>query len=238
MDSPRQNLEECRFLFMQGSEIAIWMADVELGADGCIREARLRRTWHTVKQLATLRESGRARPDMVDLDEMLDDVSSREVKAGSRKCYKLRFPADITPSSALVGSCHREMDRGMLMVFNAWQARNLRHQVTSSQKERKIVDSLFVVDAVEEEAPQETGNQYLDQLYTYLLSLAIARAQKAPRCPGVGEGLGAESTNYVGVPLDLLQAYFGRARRTSQCGPEQARLGWLGRLDTEGRAPS
>ena len=235
VDSPMQNLEEFRFFFVQESEIATWMADIELGADKRINEARLRRTWHAVKQLATLREADRTRSDTADLDDMLDEVSLRDVKAEFWKRYKLRFPADITPSDALVSRCHREMSRRMLMVFNVWQAKNLMHQVTSSQKKRKIAESLFVVDAVEEEAPQKTVDQYLDQMYTYLLSLAIAGAQKAPGCPGVVEGLGAESTNYVMVPLDLLQAYFWRARRTSQCVPEQARLGWLERLDTEER---
>ena len=35
------------------------------------------------------------------------------------------------------------------------------------------------------------------------------------------------------APPDFLQQYFWRARRTSQCVPEQSRLGWQERLDTE-----
>ena len=235
VDSSMQNLEEFRFYFVQESEVATWISDVDLGQEKRINEARLRRAWHAVKQLATLREADRTRSDTADLDDMLDEVSLRDAKAEFWKRYKLRFPAEITPSDSMVSRCHREMGRRMLMVFNVWQAKSLMHQVTSSQKKRKIAESLFVVDAVEEEAPQRTVDQYMDQLYTYLLALAIAGAQKAPGCPTSLEGLGAESTRYVLVPLDLLQAYYWRARRASQCVPEQARLGWLEKIDTEER---
>ena len=235
IESPIQNLEEFRFYFVQESEIATWLADIDLGKEQRIMEARARRAWHSVKQMATLREADRTRSDTADLDDMLDEVSLRDVKTEFWKRYKLRFPADITPSDSMVSRCHREMGRRMLMVFNVWQARSLMHQVTSSQKKRKIAESLFVVDAVEEETPQRTVDQYLDRMYTYLLALAIAGAQKAPGCPQATEALGAESTSYVMVPLDLMQSYYWRARRASQCVPEHARLGWLEKLDTEER---
>ena len=44
------------------------------------------------------------------------------------------------------------------MVFNVGRTRSLVHQVTSSQRKCKIVDSPLVVDAVEEEAPQKTAD--------------------------------------------------------------------------------
>ena len=79
----------------------------------------------------------------------------------------------------------------------------------------------------------KTVDKYMDHLYTYLLALAIAGAQKSPGAPTVQEVVGAESTDYVQVPLDLLHSYFWRARRASQYVPEYNRLAWIERLDTE-----
>ena len=105
---------------MQESEIATWLADVDLGKEQRIREASARRAWHSAKQMVMLREADRTRSDKADLDDMLEEVSLRDVKTEFWKRYELRFPADITPSGSMVSRCHRGTGRRMLMVFNVW----------------------------------------------------------------------------------------------------------------------
>ena len=48
--------------------------------------------------------------------------------------------------------------------------------------------------------------------------------------------LGADSTKYVAIPLDVVMAYFFRAKRASAVLPTSKRLEWLQAFDTEERA--
>ena len=234
--SQLQSLDEFRFHFVDEKEIATFLAPADLGDEARISETRMRRAWHAVRQGGALREADRSRVDTADLDELLDEAALRDVKTDFWRRYKLRHPAEITPSDSLVSRCHREMSRRLLMVYNVWTSRSLKHQVTTSQKRRRLADSLFIMDAEEVTHPAKETETYLDLLYTYLLALAFAGSQKAPSCPSTTESLGEDSTKYVLVPLDVLNAYHWRARRASHNVPYASRLAWLEQLDTEERS--
>ena len=213
------------------------MSGSAVGADEKrIQEARLRRAWHAVKHLGTIRETDKSRNDTADLDDLLDEASLRDVKTEFWKRYKLRFPTEVMPADALISRCFRETSRRMLTVFPIWKAKSLMYQVTTTQKRKRLADSLYVMEDEENERGPRTCDKYLDHLYTYLLALSIAGAGKAPGAPVDPETLGAESAKYVLVPLDIVHAYFWGARRASQLVPENARLSWLERMDVAERA--
>ncbi len=48
--------------------------------------------------------------------------------------------------------------------------------------------------------------------------------------------LGAESTKFVHAPLDVMMAYYFRAKRTTSMLPVAKRLAWLTARDAEERA--
>ena len=70
--TPMQNLEEFRFFWISEADVAPWIADVVLGDDRRITEARLRRAWHSVRQMGSLREADRTRTETADLEDLLD----------------------------------------------------------------------------------------------------------------------------------------------------------------------
>ena len=193
---------------MQESEIATWPADVDLGKEQRIREASARRAWHSAKQMVMIREADRTRSDKADLDDMLEEVSLRDGKTesgsatncGSQQTSRPRAPWSAVAIAGRAGGCS---------WFSTCGKRGASGTRSRRPGRSRIAESLFVVDAVEEDTLQRTVDQYLDQMYTYLLALAIAGAWKAPGCPQATEALGAESTSYVGparphaaVPLE------------------------------------
>ena len=62
-----------------------------------------------------------------------------------------------------------------------------------------------------------------------------AGLSKAPAAASEAS-LGADSTKFVSVPLDVMQAYFYRAKRTTCTLPVSKRLNWLQARDTEERS--
>ena len=68
--------------------------------------------------------------------------------------------------------------------------------------------------------------KYLAKLHTYLLALSIAGSNKVQGAP-VEEAFGNDSTKFVKVPWDVLQAYYFRASRAVMSMPEASRLAWL-----------
>lgn len=50
------------------------------------------------------------------------------------------------------------------------------------------------------------------------------------------EAMGADTTQFVSVPLDILMKYFARAKKVSTQLPTSKRLAWLQAKDTEDRS--
>ena len=135
------------------------------------------------------------------------------------------------PADSLVSRCSREMSKRMLMVYNVNGVENLMHQITSSKKRKKLGTDFFTE---QEEAIDDSldASQYLDRLHTYLLALALAGAGAITSTEPVSEtSIGAVTTLSVLVPLDIVMAYFWRAKRTCQTLPVVTRLRWLERQD-------
>ena len=233
-----QNLEEFRFLFTKEDDVAPFLAKSSDLAERSLQAVRLRRAWHAVRHQATLREADRALVNTADLDDLLDEASLRSVKVSFWARYKDKFPPEVMPADSLVSRCSREMSRRMLMVFPVWSSKNLEHQLSSSQKRRKIADGLYMSEEREPNAGHRDVATYLDKLFTYLLALSIAGIDKAPKAPPSKEEdtIGSDTTRFVQVPLDVCQAYWRRARKTAFIQPNAIRLQWLERMDTTERS--
>lgn len=151
-----------------------------------------------------------------DLDSMLAESELRDTKAAFWKRYHLKFPAEVHPADATLSRVAREMSKRMLCVFNVWKVRSLQFQLHTTNRKRKLGDNLYTEDLEEEDAMAGTS--------------AVAPP------PGTDEGLGADTTKFVEVPLDVVLAYFYRAKRTAGQLPHGKRLSWLQRRDAEERA--
>ena len=230
-----ENLNDLRFFFADESEVATFLSKETSIPDIDLMTSRVRAAWHAIRQQALLRETDKSKVDTADLDDMLDDSQLNDAKQSFWKRYRTRYPPEIMPADSLVSRCSREMSKRMLMVYNVNGVKNLMHQITSSKKRKKLGTDLFTE---QEEAIDDSldANQYLDRLHTYLLALALAGAGALTATEAVPEtSIGAVTTLVVHVPLDIVMAYFWRAKRTCQTLPAATRLRWLERQDVAER---
>ena len=66
------------------------------------------------------------------------------------------------------------MQKRMLCVYNIWRVKTLQLQLTTSQKKRKLSEGLFIEDGEDEEVVAHDVDNYLDRLFTLLLTYAMA----------------------------------------------------------------
>ena len=114
--------------------------------------------------------------------------------------------------------------------------KSLQFQQATTQKKRKIADSLYVEEAEEDEPASRDANSYLDKLWTLLLAYAMAGSASCATAPSVAEGLGPNSVEYVEAPVDIIQQYFYRAKRSASMIPFTQRLEWLQQRDNDERS--
>ena len=118
-----RNLEEFSFLFEDEVKIGAWVAKLSLGDATAIQTARLRRAWTACKVYFQHVEQDRSKVASADPDSLLEDSELRDVKTQFWKRYRLRFPADVHPSDAVVSRVCRELSKRMLCVFSVWKVR-------------------------------------------------------------------------------------------------------------------
>eukprot|EP00434_Breviolum_minutum_P039089 symbB.v1.2.034695.t1/scaffold4526.1/size39880/1 len=160
----------------------------------------------------------------------------RTVKQSFWRRYKLRFPAEVHPADATVSRVSREMGKRMLCVYNVWKVKSLQFQLHTTQRKRKLADGLYMDDQEEDESTGQDADSYLDRLRTLMLAYALAGSQPLAGAPTTVEDLGADSTSYVAAPLDIMLAYYLRAKRTTMQVALGRRLQWLQARDAEERA--
>lgn len=126
----------------------------------------------------------------------------------------------------------------MLCVFSVWKVRSLQHQLHTTNKKRKLADGLFTEEHDEDDGTSQDWEAYLDKLHTLMLAYSIAGASAVlgGPTPSSEQALGADTTQFVQAPLDVMQAYFFRAKRTASLLPHGKRLAWLQSRDVEERS--
>ena len=206
-----RNLEEFRFLFEDEAKVGAFVAKIGLGDEATIQTARLRRAWTATRVYFSQVEQDRSKVALADLDSLLEESELRDAKQAFWRRYRLRFPAEVHPSDAVVSRVSRELSKRMLCLFNVWKVRSLQFQLGTSQKKRRLGDGLFTEEAETEESYTADCDTYLNKLHTLLIAYSLAGCQPMP---GVADAtkeqtLGADSTEYVEVPLDTIGLYQG-----------------------------
>jgi len=237
MKSPMDNLEDLRFYFTDEKEIDGFLAEDPEMKDHALRlqVSRLRRAWSAVRQTAIRKESRQSVTTASELDDLLCETDLRNIKVQFWKRYKLRYPAEFMPCDQIVSRCFREVDRRMLTVYDVWKVRSLKHQVTSSRKRKQVGEGLYTFEDDAQVEPIRSANIYLENLYTYLLALAITGSVRRTSAP-TEETFGSDPVKFVAAPWDVLQAYYFRAVTAVAAIPEVSRVAWLERTDTAERA--
>jgi len=223
LKSKIESLDEFRYFFDEESKIEPWISKINLGEDKNIQAARLRRAWASVRLF---------------FQQAVPEGELRDAKLLFWRRYKLRFPPELHPSDSTVSRVAREMEKRMLCVYNLWKVKSLQFQLHCTQKKRKLGDGLYTDEVEDEEPSSHDADAYLDKLHTLLIAYAIAGASPLPGAPAAADeaALGADSTLFVAVPLDVAMSYYLRAKRTSNLIPAAKRLAWLQARDAEERA--
>ena len=230
------NLDEFRFFFDEEAKVDAWVNRLSLGEEKALQAARVRRAWFAVRLLFRNMETDRSKVAASDLDSMLAESELRDTKVAFWRRYHQRYPAEVHPSDATLSRVTREISKRMLCVYNVWKVKSLQFQLHTTNRKRKLGENLYTEEQEVEDDVSQDWETYLDKLHTLLLAYAMAGAAPAPSPPGHEEGLGADSTKYVDVPLDVVMAYFYRAKRTISQLPHTKRLAWLQNRDAEERA--
>ena len=127
-----------------------------------------------------------------------------------------------------------------MCVFDVWKVKSLQFQLHTTNRKRKVGDNLFTEEQAEDDSTPQSWDLYLDKLHTLMVAYAMAGTAALPTPanpePPTDAALGADSTKYVAIPLDVVMAYFFRAKRASAVLPTSKRLEWLQARDTEERA--
>lgn len=232
------NLDEFRFFFDEETKVDAWVNGLRLGEEKGLQAARVRRAWFAVRLFYRNMEQDRSKVSSADLDTMLEENELRDAKAAFWRRYRMKFPPEVHPSDATLSRVSREMGKRMLCVFNIWKVRNLQYQLHTTNKRRKVGDNLFTEDHDDDDdSVSQNWESYLDKLYTLLVAYSMAGTATPQPPPGADpEGLGADSTKYVEVPMDVVMAYFFRAKRTASQLPANQRLAWLQTRDCDERS--
>ena len=238
MDSNMDTLDDLKFYWSESSQVDSFVAGAtaELADTLKVQISRVRQAWqslHDVGAQAKHKQSGEA---AAELDDLLEEVTLRDIKVQFWRRYKLKYPAEIMPGDRMVSRCFRELDRRLLSVTDIWTVKSLMIQVTTTKKRKRVGEDLWMM---EEEMPSTQTRsiaRYLDLLFTYLLALSIAGSQKPASGTNDQEVFGSDSTSHVSAPWDLLQGYYFRAARSVQMIQENQRLAWLEKVDVQERS--
>ena len=234
------NLDEFRFLFDNEAKVEPWIGKLALGDEKVLQGARLRRAWSAVRLFYQQAEQDRSKVAIADLDSMLAESELRDAKVAFWRRYRQRYPAELHPADATLSRVARELTKRMLCVFNVWKVKSLQFQLHTTNRKRKLGENLFTEDQEEAEPVSQDWETYMDRLQILLVAYAMAGTEAIPQAPGAAvtsdAALGADSSQFVMVPLDVVMSYWYRAKRTSSVLPMARRLEWVQTRDVAERA--
>ena len=152
----------------------------------------------------------------------------------------MRYPTEQYPSDSTVSRVSQELDKRMLCVMPVWKVKSLQRQLLTTNKKRKLGDGLFTEEPELEEAGPRDAEHYLERLHTFMIAYALVGTSRVTGAPPQKEEevMGADTTKFVAVPLDILMKYVARAKRVTLQLPVPQRLTWLQTKDTEERCQS
>ena len=246
LTSSIETLTDFRFAWEGDADVSKWVdqiPDVATKDEKLMRnKARLKMARHAVRSAFENKETMRggcaesAATAHADLDEILPSSEMAKLKTCFWRRYRMEYLAEDTPSDQLISRMSRELEKRCVAVYDVTKVKTLIHQVTHDKKRKKIADGLFVDGNEEEMEAIATADGYLDNLWVYLLALAIAGSSPIPGVRADEEIFGSDQCLYVPVPLATVLKYHSRAKRLVNRVPANMKLATISRLDADERA--
>ena len=157
-------------------------------------------------------------------NRIIDQQSLWRFKAQFWERYKTVYPADAYPSDLLLHRCRSEIEDRLLTNYDIRGTETAANQIKTTK-----------VGPPATHGSAHSIDDHMAKLRTYLLAIAIIGTDKVQGAPS-DEGFGSDSTKFVKIPWDTLQAYYFRAARAIKPVPKAIQLDWLETKDSEERA--
>jgi hypothetical protein len=177
LKGPMESLQDFCFYFAEEKEIDAFVAadDTLTDQEQKIQTSRMRRAWAAVRQNELRNGNESTISSATELDDLVEEVTLRELKLQFWKRYRMKHPVHIIPSDHLLSRCYKEVKTRLLSVYDIWKVKTLRHQVMSTRKRKKVgIDLYTFEDEADETSVTYDVDGYLAMLHTYLLALSTA----------------------------------------------------------------
>jgi len=183
------------------------------------------------------REASQVEGIPLEEDECLPATTLATMKESFWKRYHWMPPPEQQPSDKLLSKVKRSLEKKNIEVLNMFQVKSLVNQRQGTTKRRKVAPKIWVgEDPEDDEVAVEDVWAYLDNMFIYMVALAMAGVTAIQPAPTAAEGPSTNSCDYVEFPLDLAWKYHFRAVQTVKKIPERARLPHVSSLDLQERA--
>eukprot|EP00434_Breviolum_minutum_P041643 symbB.v1.2.037046.t1/scaffold5326.1/size28399/1 len=203
-----------------------------------LQGARLKMAWTAIVAGEKAKESAQVEGVALDEEELLPATSLANIKATFFKRYHWMPPPEQQPSDKLLSKLSRAFTKRSLEVMSAHTVKTLFNQRSGTSKRMKVAPNLWIGSVGDDETavPVEDWSSYADNLFVYLLGLAMVGATPISPTPTTAESLATDTVDYVQFPWDLAWRYHARAVQCAKRYPEHNRLAVVSSLDLQHRA--
>ena len=202
-----------------------------------MQAARVRRAIQALQQ-AMETEEVRKRKALAgdDLDDPIPQEDLDQLCSSSWRRHRCRSPPGVEPADSLISRLYKEMTKRVLQVKCVWSTKTRKHNIKGTLKKQKIGDKLTLTheNEEEEESVVHDVQTYLAKLWTLLLAYARAGIRKLPTAPNE-EKADTPTHDFIEAPLDLMVAYYERAKEKTLALPPRRQLAFLQQRDEEER---
>jgi hypothetical protein len=227
-----ENLEDFRYYFADEDEIDAFVAIPGWAAPELkLQTSFVKQAWSAVRQINLHKGDHNTASPATEIGSGLE-VILKEAKVRFWKRYRLSYPVEVFPSDCLLSLCYTEVGTRLLTVYDVWEVNVSPHQISTMRRSKHASGDPGTSGSGSNAERSNRGvEEYLASLHTYLLALAVVGSAEVQGAP-TEEAFGTDPTEFVEVPLDVLQAYHFRASRSVMLVPEASRLAWLEERDT------
>ena len=229
------------FLYAMASEAdagaLVDAAGIKDAGPKLLQTARVRQAWAGLRKAQAdadkLKTLGR---DDQDLDALLPQQTLDDLAAVFYRRYKMTYPSHVLPSDAVVSRLSKEIDKRALTLRDVFKMKSQSQMQRSVRKKTVLGDGIeALLPEAQDEKETQTLQIYMAKLHSLLLGYAIVGAAAVASPPSIAETKGADTTQYVVAPLDLMMRYYFRARRLADSLPYAGALQVIQRRDESER---
>ena len=197
--------------------------------------SRLKKLIKSIQEAAKVSWERKRKGTVEDEDVPLPSEELKRLESLFFNRYKLRVSADEDAGETVVSRLKRQLNRHCIRFENILKTRTRKGETAETRVKRtKLGDKTELVEREEPERRQPrtiTVEVYLDALWTYILGLARAGIEEVQDKPSAAETEGAQTYDYVQIPLDVTMNYHSRAKRFAASLPKDRALAILKEID-------